>query len=169
MPQNRRVEAAFHLPARSHHGTFRSDFWTVSRLNRLGLHWIRRRQRTFARSVLALFCVVWLQAALAPCAMAVGPGQAAAAQEEHCPYCPPAHERPDSPAGQAGAGTCAYPDKPQSDTRATNAAFAAWPALPVVLIVAPVASVGRPLGLEHLRPPADTLTPLAVSYCRFLE
>jgi hypothetical protein len=134
-------------------------------LTRFGLDWIRRRQRTFARSVLALFCVVWLQAALAPCAMALVPGQASAAPEEHCTYCPPAHERHDGGTNS----TCAFPDKPQSDTRAPAVAFAALPALPLMLVLAPVAPAAEGAASEPSRPPEDAGPTLAVSYCRFLK
>lgn len=138
-------------------------------MDRYGLAWIRRRQRTFATSVLALFCVVWLQAALAPCAMAFAPGHGAAAPEQHCPYCPPAHDRGDSKAPGTGSATCAYPDQPQSDNRAPNLTAAAMPALPVVLTFAPVATLDDAPAVDQARPPARPPAPLAVTYCRFLK
>ena len=44
-----------------------------------------RKRRTRARSALGLFAAVWLNLALAPCAMA-----GKAADEHDCPHCPPA-------------------------------------------------------------------------------
>ncbi|MEJ2127861.1 MAG: hypothetical protein P8X81_03350 [Woeseiaceae bacterium] len=45
---------------------------------------INSRQGTRARGALGLFVAVWLNLALAPCAMA-----AAAASDHDCPHCPP--------------------------------------------------------------------------------
>lgn len=133
----------------------------------VGLHWIRNRQRALARGVLALFCVVWLQAALLPCAMAVMPDGLAGPQEEHCAYCPPAD--PSGAHHDAGAkSTCAYPDHPQVDTRGVSAMQPLLLAVPVVAYtLEPLAESSRPL-TEPSRPPAAVGTPLAVTYCRFL-
>jgi hypothetical protein len=132
---------------------------------RFGLDWIRRRQRALARGVLALFCVVWLQAALAPCAMALAPDGMSAGSEEHCAYCPPAEPASDSSASQA---VCTYPDHPQVDTRGTALAPMAL-ALPTVsYVVAPVVAITL-VPPDSYRPPAPPGTPLAVSYCRFLK
>lgn len=139
-------------------------FGAGSHLNRLGLTWLRSRQRALTQGVLALFCLVWLQAALLPCAMATVPGGMSAAAEEHCPYCPPGPE----PASDDAGGTCSYPDAPQVDTRGTLVAAALPPAAPLPVLLAPMDAA-----IEVL-PPDDPAAvaprrPLAVSYCRFLE
>lgn len=132
-----------------------------------GIDWIRRRQRTLAQGVLALFCAVWLQAALAPCAMAFAPDGAMAGGEEHCVYCPPERGQPVDPAADTGAD-CLYPDGPQVDTRPSLASFAApLVAVPFVLApisLAPARPVPRTVAAAVLPRPA-----LAVSYCRFLK
>ena len=46
---------------------------------------INSKRRTRARSALGLFAAVWLNVALAPCAMAAEP-----ADDHDCPHCPPA-------------------------------------------------------------------------------
>lgn len=152
----------------------------------LGLGWIRRRQRTLAQGVLALFCLAWLQAAVVPCVMAhdgsteappavaVHDGHVAAGAHEHasssgpgsdahpCVYCPP------DDAGGASCddhGGCAYPHDPQVDARA-GGILAALPAAAVVptpylVTVAPCT--------EGAAPDVVPRVPLSVSYCRFLE
>lgn len=47
---------------------------------------IRRRQASWTPGVLGLFVVMWLNLALAPCAMALGDDH-----EHGCPRCPPSH------------------------------------------------------------------------------
>lgn len=143
--------------------TFRSPSWTVSRLHPVALDWIRRRQRALARGVLALFCLVWLQAALVPCAMALVPGAASEAPVEHCSYCPPP-ETDDTGA----LGGCTYPDAPQVDTRNAPAA-PLLVAMPVASFVLQLASPAvSPVPVDD-RPPARTGPSLPVSYCRFLK
>jgi hypothetical protein len=144
--------------------TFRSPFWKVSRLRPVALDWIRRRQRALARGVLALFCLVWLQAALVPCAMALVPGAASDAPVEHCSYCPPTAETDDTGA----PGGCAYPDAPQVDTRNAPAA-PPLVAVPVASFVLDVAAPATSSVSVDDRPPARTGPPLPVSYCRFLK
>lgn len=47
---------------------------------------LRQQQTPWARRVLGMFVVVWLNLALQPCAMAMG------GDDDHdCPHCPPAH------------------------------------------------------------------------------
>jgi hypothetical protein len=135
-----------------------------------GLHWIRRRQRSLAQGVLALFCLVWLQAALVPCAMALTPqGGMVAGAEEHCVYCPQAGQPADSAIEQAPSG-CLYPDGgAQVDTRAALASALAVPLAVASFVLTPVADGPvlpslRAADVEAIPRPA-----LAVSYCRFLK
>jgi hypothetical protein len=130
-----------------------------------GLTWFRSRQRALTQGVLALFCLVWLQVALLPCAMATVPDGMSGA-EEHCPYCPPA-PGPDA-SGQDGPTACGYPDGPQVDTRGTLATAAAPTVAPLPILLAPLHElVAAPVPDD---PDAQLpRTSLAVSYCRFLE
>jgi hypothetical protein len=155
-----------------------------------GLGWIRRRQRSLTRAVLALFCAAWLQAAIVPCVMAHADDTAARAEApgmlqhdshgghdhaamlaEHaagdsthpCLYCPPGNADADSCDGHGG---CAYPHEPQVDARAAGAIFAAVPVAFVVpspgaLVVAHRADLPAPDFIPRVR--------LSVSYCRFIE
>ncbi len=155
-----------------------------------GLAWLRRRQRSLARAVLALFCAAWLQAAVVPCVMAHGeaaplpdessghPGHDAHVGHDHaamlagqggggasppCLYCPPGAAGGDSCDGHGG---CAYPHDPTVDARGAGAIFAAVPAS----FFAPLPGVARvvqraePCAAAHV-----PRVPISVSYCRFLE
>ena len=136
------------------------------RVIRIDLHWIRRRQRVLARAVLALFCVVWLQAALAPCAMAFAPDGMAGGGEEHCGYCPPELRDPSPPIDQGG---CVFPDDPQVDTRVAAGTAPLALALPVVAFVLDLPA-GPPMAVPAVdRPPDPSGVPIPVSYCRFLK
>ena len=97
------------------------------------MHWVRRHQRSFARLVLALFCLAWLQAAFVPCTMAAPAMQDC---EHHCPYCP---SDTDGTLADHASG-CAYPHEPQADGRAA-AMFA------IVLAPAEVLAPARRQGL----------------------
>jgi hypothetical protein len=155
-----------------------------------GLRWVRRRQRSLSRAVLALFCVAWLQAAIVPCVMAHSAdplpqsqpapshhhdagaahdhaamsADAPAAPESHpCLYCPPGQSAADDCDDHGG---CAYPHEPQVDARAASMIFAAVP----VSFVAP--APGALVVAERLAPAAPAIIPrisLSVSYCRFIE
>ncbi len=139
----------------------------MSTVNLSGLHLIRRQQRALSKWVLALFCLVWIQAALLPCAMAVVPDGMAGAAEEHCAYCPPKGPAGDH-AGTGAVPVCAYPDQPQADARAGAVTPLAL-ALPVVAYVLD-ADAGRTPSLpDDAQPPGRTGPTLAVSYCRFLK
>lgn len=136
-----------------------------------GLHWIRRRQRALAQGVLALFCLVWLQAALLPCAMALTPqGGMAAGAEEHCVYCPQAGQPADSATEQAPSSGCLYPDGgAQVDTRAALASALAVPLAVASFVLTPAAD-GPLLPSPRAGDAAAIPRPaLAVSYCRFLK
>lgn len=153
-----------------------------------GLGWIRRRQRSLTRGVLALVCATWLQAAVVPCVMAHDAGGAPPQASGHahhdghsghdhaaataradghdavhpCPYCPPG----ESGAADCGAHGCAYPHDPQVDARLAGAIFAALP----VSFVVPLAGTSVVAG----RQPASSndgipRVSLSVSYCRFIE
>ena len=88
------------------------------------LAWLRRRQRTLARAVLALFCLAWLQAAVVPCAMAGAAAATMPAGGQHCPYCP---QGASVPSTSDHGGGCAYPHGPQVDSNAAAALFIAIP------------------------------------------
>lgn len=49
---------------------------------------LRQRQTPWARRVVGIFVVVWLNLALQPCAMAMGGGD-----DHDCPHCPTSHTR----------------------------------------------------------------------------
>jgi len=133
------------------------------------MQWIRRRQRTLTRVVLALFALAWLQAAAVPCAMAADgarppPAQHAAAHHD-CRYCPPAPQGATTAAGDRAG--CAYSHQPQVDPRhASEMQFAAAPATPVVLLAAQLEPLveGAPP-----RPAVISRPPIADSYCRRIE
>lgn len=155
-----------------------------------GLGWFRRRQRSLARGVVALFCAAWLQAALAPCAMAHAPAAGSAAagghasdgahahgapgdhaghevQAQHgsaapCLYCPPDHHG----SGTCDGRDCAYPHDPQVDARVAGALFAALPASFAVPAPATPLLAGR---ADPDTPAAVPKVRLSVSYCRFIE
>jgi hypothetical protein len=132
-----------------------------------GLDWIRRRQRTLAKCVLALFCLVWLQAALLPCAMAFAADGMATAAEEHCVYCPPGQDH----AGHDDAAPtahCLYPDGPQADTRPLAAGFMVPPLAASVVFKIAVAA-DPPAAYESALAPAVPRPPYAVTYCRYLK
>jgi hypothetical protein len=155
-----------------------------------GLRWVRRRQHSLTRVVLALFCAAWLQAAIVPCVMAhaaelapaaqpqaqqphdahaghqhgaTDPQQHAAGASHPCLYCPPAGSGAPSCEGHGG---CAYPHDPQVDARAAGVLCAAVP----VSFVTPSPAT---LVLSHRVDAAvANVIPkvrLSVSYCRFIE
>lgn len=147
-----------------------------------GLYWIRHRQRRFARALLPLFGLVWLQLAAMPC---IGAHQVAAegaveavvvghagdhhgvADHEHCPYCPPS-----GGAAEAGhcddGGQCAYPHEPGVDAR-----FASMAMLLPTSAVTPLAGLlEAPCSLAAAqadRPDPRPQRSLSISYCRFIE
>ena len=152
-----------------------------------GLQWFRRRQRSLARGVLALFCATWLQAAIVPCVMAHGAADATAPSAHHdhgmtaghdhgamagmhhadgapspCMYCPPA----DSGHGSCDGHACLFPHDPQVDARAASALFSALP----VAFVLPMPDAVRVA--DRAGPAVPEVVPrisLSVSYCRFIE
>lgn len=123
------------------------------------LQWVRCHQRTFARMLLALFCVAWLQAAFVPCTMAAPAMQDC---EHHCPYCPT--ETGGTPVDHASG--CAYPHEPQADARAATM-FAT--VLAPTEVLAPAGVVPVLLGVDE--PPAaePPRLPVPLQYCRYLE
>ena len=123
------------------------------------IQWVRRHQRSFARVLLALFCMAWLQAAVVPCTMAAPAMQDC---EHHCPYCPT--DGDGSPADHASG--CAYPHEPQADGRAASL-FAV--VLAPVEVLAPAGAV--PVLLLADTPPAAAppRRPVPLRYCRYLE
>lgn len=155
-----------------------------------GLAWLRRRQRSLSRAVLALFCAAWLHAAIVPCVMAhtetapqpdealVHPGHGAhdghdrAATSDGqgdgrashpCLYCPPGESGGDTCDGHGG---CAYPHDPTVDARGAGVIFAAVP----VSFFAPMYSLAQ---IVHVAEPSAAAAvprvPISVSYCRFIE
>jgi hypothetical protein len=154
---------------------------------KFGLQWFRRRQRSLARGVLALFCAAWLQAAVVPCVMAHAAAQATPPAPHHdhasmtdhdhhdmatahaaggdvtpCIYCPPS----DSEHGSCDGHDCAFPHDPQVDARAGGVLASALPAS--FVLPAPVAgTVTRRCGPAV--PEAIPRVALSISYCRFIE
>ena len=156
----------------------------------LGLGWVRRRQRSLTRGVLALFCAAWLQAAVVPCVMAhaddaVAPAPTQPTHQHHdghsghdhavpipepesstphlCLYCPPGESGGTSCDGHGG---CAYPHEPQVDGRAAGAIFTALP----VSFIAP--APGALLIEDRTHASVIEVVPkvsLSVTYCRFIE
>ena len=138
----------------------------------LGLHAFRRRQRALARWVLALFCLVWLQAAVVPCAMAVVPDGLGGAPEEHCSYCPPEHDGGEHHAAADAGARCTYPDHPQADTRADarpGAPALVALALPVLVVDVEPPVAGAARDVDRTRPPDRGGLPRAIAYCRPLK
>ena len=94
---------------------------------------IRQRQVPWARRVLGMFVVVWLNMALQPCAMAFG-NVDAKANGHDCPHCPPAHAAKDSSHAahdmdhadtstspcEINASSCAFPDDFNFDVRSVK-------------------------------------------------
>lgn len=76
---------------------------------------IRRKQTPWARRVLGLFAVVWLNMALQPCAMAFGD-----MQQRDCMHCPPGHSMEmsstDTHMSHAGGSTENTPDNAFCET-----------------------------------------------------
>ncbi len=133
-----------------------------------GLQWIRRRQRTLTRAVLALFALAWLQVAVVPCAMAdVGAvGTMPQAETHHdCGYCP--HAPQHAPAGGGQHDACAYPHEPQAAS--SDAAILQLAIPPATTIVV----VGVEVQPPSASAPPDTTAiprrPIADSYCRRIE
>jgi hypothetical protein len=150
-----------------------------------GLYWIRHRQRRFARALLPLFGLVWLQLAAVPCigahqVAAAGAAEAAfagevagqvadhhgAAKHEHCPYCPPVGD-----AAQAGhcddGGQCTYPHEPGVDARTASMAV-----LPTAAVTPLAGLLEAPCSLAAAqadRPDPRPQRSLSISYCRFIE
>jgi hypothetical protein len=146
-----------------------------------GLYWIRHRQRRFARALLPLFGLIWLQLAAMPC---IGAHQAAAAgaaevavvghagdhhgaeDHEHCPYCPPAGDA--AAAGHCDdGGQCTYPHEPGVDAR-----FASMSFLPTSAVTPHAGQLEVPYSLTAAqadRPDPRPHRSLSISYCRFIE
>jgi hypothetical protein len=156
-----------------------------------GLYWIRHRQRRFARALLPLFGLVWLQLAAMPC---IGAHQVAAdvaaavpvdhagghhagadspahvpadhANHEHCPYCPPSGGA--TAAGHCDdGGQCAYPHEPGVDAR-----FASMAVLPTSAVTPLAGLLEAPCSLAATqadRPDPRPHRSLSISYCRFIE
>lgn len=158
-----------------------------------GLSWIRRRQRALARSVLALFCLAWLQMAALPCVMAHSaegsdPGAAVVlagdghgvdhgAHDMHAHHAAgdPGEEPvrhclycPDDSGHTAGSPDeqCSFPHDPQVDARAAGAVLVPPLAVAYTVVAIPTPAIRfAPQHAAAARPP----TSLTVSYCRFIE
>lgn len=146
-----------------------------------GLYWIRHRQRRFARALLPLFGLIWLQLAAMPCigahqgaldgaegAAVVGHAGAhhSVADDGHCPYCPPPGA--DATAERcAEGGPCAYPHEPGVDAR-----FASMAVLPTPAVTPLAGLLEAPCSLAAAqadRPDPRPHRSLSISYCRFIE
>jgi len=140
-----------------------------------GLYWIRHRQRRFARALLPLFGLVWLQLAAMPCigahqtaadVAAAVPVDHAGSNHEHCPYCPPSGGA--TAAGHCDdGGQCAYPHEPGVDAR-----FASMAVLPTSAVTPLAGLLEAPCSLAAAqadRPDPRPHRSLSISYCRFIE
>jgi len=130
-----------------------------------GLAWVRRRQRSLARGVLALFCAAWLQAAVVPCVMAHdGQANDDGAAGHPCVYCPPDADHGST--GGCDGRDCSYPHEPRVDARAVGVIFMA---LPVAFVLpAPATKIATDCSASAV-PEAIPRVSLSVSYCRFIE
>jgi len=86
----------------------------------VGLFWVRRKQRVLTKSVLAVFCLAWLQMAALPCMAAhaarvatdgnAGAAMASDAGHQHGAHHAGAHFDPlNGPAGESGSGPAKPP------------------------------------------------------------
>jgi hypothetical protein len=136
-------------------------------LSIVGLDWVRSRQRALARAVLALFCLVWVQAALLPCAMAIVPDGLGSMGAEHCVYCPEG-QAPELATDTGVTPACLYPDDAQADQRPFVAGFAT-PLLAASLFTLPPVAPDPPESRRVAAPDDRPRPDYAVAYCRFLK
>lgn len=151
------------LPLSPDRGTVASRYEVTGPVDSI-LHTVRRRQRSLARVVLALFCLAWLQAAVVPCAMATAASAAMPAGAQHCPYCPQGGDS--SPAANHD-GTCAYPHQAQVDARAAAILFVAVPVSSFTPMT-DVAAQGLLLPAAVNPDPVPRI-PIPLRFCRYLE
>lgn len=143
---------------------------------------LRQRQTPWARRVLGMFVVVWLNIALQPCAMAMG------TDDDHdCPHCPPSHTRqhdghemPSDPMEgvdmpcATGVADCSVVDEANIDGRTGQLKLKDAPAdQPIVMIpfAGLLADVQPKRISDILSPdthPPDSSPPLSVLYCVYL-
>ena len=140
---------------------------------------ISKQRRTWGRSALGLFAVVWLNLALQPCAMAFE-----AEDDPNCPHCPPTEMRGhhDMHAGMDaetpcadGMSDCGLDGDFSHDARGGQTQLkdvkSDGPAIAVPMdLVAPFHTVAREsspprIATAHL----GTSTPLHVLYCVYLK
>ncbi len=152
----------------------------VKPLNTLAI--VRQRQIPWARRVLGMFVVVWLNLALQPCAMALG-------DEHDCPQCPPAQSREmpsqgsheshdkarEGAACNADASQCSFSARYNYDGRTVqikvkdapnDVPVAVAPAI-TVLTVADMVSVPRGFNVSSDRPGVPPS--LNILYCVYLD
>lgn len=145
---------------------------------------MRQRRTPWARRVLGVFVVVWLNMALQPCAMAFGgPG------EHDCLHCPPAHAEEGSAHSQhhsddsdsvsspceMGASQCTFGDDFNYDGRILKVKVKDVP-VDVPLAIAPgiaevsLAAISPAVPCNSIRSyiPGDP-PPLNVLYCVYLD
>lgn len=145
---------------------------------------IRQRQTPWARRVLGVFAVVWLNMALQPCAMAFG-----GASEADCLHCPPAHAEggpehsqhhsddadPGNSPCEMGASQCTFVDDFNYDGRILKVKVKDAPG-DVPLGIAPGIAEISPAAISPVVPhdcirsynPGDP-PPLNVLYCVYLD
>ena len=160
----------------------------------MDLRWVRRRQRGLTKSVLAVFCLAWLQTALLPCTAAhalSGPAHEQSAGEpaavidhdagghhgspQHAAHHPRSETAsascvycPPVVTGDCDSDErCAYPHDLQIDMRAAAEMALLLPGSAPVVVAAdvPVAAVGRGADLPAVVPRLS----LTIRYCRFIE
>ena len=140
---------------------------------------ISSKRRTQGRGALGLFVAVWLNLALAPCAMAN------AAEDDHdCPHCPTAEMQAhhDMHAGMDaqmpcadGLSDCSLDGDFSHDARGGQSKFKAGEShTPVAIVATEIAALVRPPARERSPPRITTAhlgasTPLHVLYCVYLD
>lgn len=140
---------------------------------------IDRKRLSRGRRALGLFAAVWLNLALAPCAMAYE------ADDDHdCPHCPPAAVQDhhgmhgDKQAGAPCADNladCGLDGEFSHDARGGNAKLKqAQPDLPVMATAIEPATTHAAVAQQRAPPPADAVgagaaPPLHLLYCVFLD
>ena len=160
----------------------------------MDLHWVRRRLPRLTKSVLAVFCLAWLQTTLLPCTAAhalSGPERDRSAGEpvsvidrDATGHHGSAHHAAHQPQPESGSAPCpycppvgptdcdsdercAYPHDPQIDIRAAAEMALLLPGAAPVLIAedVPVAAASRGADLPVVVPRQS----LTIRYCRFIE
>lgn len=140
---------------------------------------ISKQRRTWGRSALGLFAVVWLNLALQPCAMAFE-----AEDDPNCPHCPPVemqghhdmHAGMDAETPCAdGMSDCGLDGDFSHDARGGQSKLKAGESgTPLAIVATEIAALVQPPARERSPPRITTAhlgasTPLHVLYCVYLK